>query len=106
MIRNEVRQIVERPGLVLSDDTSLETVEWAENIIARFERPAQDDEAIALLEVLSRSDDTCFGLNWEIIHFIETSPGWPIWPALNNTKGAWAEKLIVGLRNAGAYSQG
>jgi hypothetical protein len=95
--------LVERPNLILSDDESIETVEWAEKIIGSFERPSQDDEAIALLDVLSRSDDTCFGLNWEILHFIETAPGWPIWSALNGAKGAWAERMRVGLRNAGIY---
>jgi hypothetical protein len=105
MMRDEVKQIIEKSDLILSDNAPVETVEWAEKVIASFNRPAQDDEAIALLDVLSRSDDDCFGLNWDILHFIESSPSWPIWSALNDSRGAWAERLKVGLRNAGIYPQ-
>ena len=95
---------MEKPDLILSDRASIETVEWAGELIDSFERPAQNDEAVALLELLSRSDESsCFGLNWTILHFIETAPGWPIWPALKDAKGEWAESLKVGLRNAGQY---
>ena len=92
------------PNLILSDGASVETVDWAAGQIALFERPAQDDEAIALLKVLTRSDETsCFGLNWTILHFIETAPGWPLWDALRNADGQWADRLRVGLRNAGLH---
>lgn len=103
-MRDAVRQLVERPGLVLSDSASIETVEWAGDLIESFERPAQDDEAIALLNLLSRSDESsCFGLNWAILHFIETAPGWPIWSALSDAQGEWPETLRIGLRNVGQY---
>ncbi len=104
IVRDYVKRLVEMPNLVLSDDASVETVAWAEEQIALFERPAQDDEAIALLKLLTRSGETsCFGLNWTILHFIETAPGWPIWPALLDARGEWADLLKVGLRNAGVY---
>lgn len=103
-MRDCVKCLVEVPNLILSDDTSVETVEWAEEQIALFETPAQDDEAIALLKLLARADETsCFGLNWTILHFIETAPGWPIWPALRDAQGEWADRLKVGLRNAGLH---
>lgn len=97
-------QLVEKPGLILSDSATIETVEWAGELIDSFERPAQDDEAVALLGLLSRADESsCFGLNWTILHFIESAPGWPIWTALENAPGVWAETLRNGLRNAGKY---
>lgn len=99
-MRNEIRELVERPGLVLSDDAPVDVIEWAEKLIDSFQKPARDDEAVALLDLLSRSDDTCFGLNWEILHFIESAPSWPILSALEQTEGAWAENLKTGLRNA------
>jgi hypothetical protein len=103
-VRDYVKRLVEMPNLILSDGASVETVDWAEEQIALFERPAQDDEAIALLKLLTRSDETsCFGLNWAILHFIETAPGWPIWPALQDAQGEWASLLKVGLRNAAVY---
>ena len=103
-MRDCVRRLVERPNLILSDDTPIETVEWVEEQIALFERPAQNDEATGLLKLLTASDETsCFGLNWTILHFIETAPGWPIWPALQDAKGPWADRLRLGLRNANIY---
>ena len=103
-MRDAVRQLVEKPGLILSDSASIETVEWAEHLIAAFEEPAQDDEAAALLELLSRSDETsCFGLNGTILHFIETAPGWPIWPVLKEAQGEWPGRLRDRLANAGQY---
>jgi hypothetical protein len=103
-MRDAVRQLVEKPGLILSDSAPIEAVEWAEELIASFERPAQNDEAVALLELLSRGDETsCFGLNGTILHFIETAPSWPIWPALKDAQGAWPERLRDRLANAGQY---
>lgn len=102
-MRDAIRQLVEQPRLILSDSASIETVEWADGLIELFERPAQDDEAVALLDLLSRSDDTCFGLNWTILHFIETAPGWPIWAALQDVQGEWAATLRQRLQNAGQY---
>lgn len=103
-MRGPVRKLVEKPGLILSDSASIETVEWAGELIESFERPAQDEEAVALLELLSRSDETsCFGLNWTIVHFIETAPGWPLWSALNTAKGAWPDTLRIGAINAGRH---
>jgi hypothetical protein len=104
MMRNEVRRLVEEPSLILSDSAPLETVEWAGELIDLFDRPAQDDEAVALLGLLSRSDETsCFGLNWTILHFIESAPNWPIWSALNDARGEWVETLKQRLRNAEQY---
>ena len=48
-MRNPVRELTSRPDLVMSDATDLQTIEWAESLIAAFEWPATDDEAAALL---------------------------------------------------------
>ena len=104
-MRDNVKQLVERSDLVLSDSASIETVEWAEKLIESFERPAQDDEAIALVNLLSRSDESsCFGLKHAVLHFIETAPGWPIWSTLNDASGEWPASLRLRLRNAGYVS--
>lgn len=101
MIRAEVRSLVECPGLRLSDDEPVETIAWAQAIIVALPRPATDAEARGLVELLSRSDDDCFGLKWPILHFVETAPGWPDRSALRAHDGAWIDRLRVGVRNAG-----
>lgn len=104
VMRGPVKSLVENPDLVLTDSASAETIEWAQQHIESFEHPAQDDEAVGLLNILARSDETsCFGLNEAILHFIETAPGWPIWTALQNAQGEWPERLRTRLRNAGRY---
>lgn len=100
-LRVPVRELVERHDLVLSDDVSGETLAWAETLILSFSRPAQDDEAAMLLGLLSRSDDDCYGLNWSIMHFIETAPNWPDWSVLATVEGEWAARLRTGALNAG-----
>ena len=98
-LRAPIRELVERQDLVLSDDVSSETLAWAEKLIMSFSRPAQDDEAAMLLRLLSRSDDDCYGLNWAIMHFIETAPNWPDWSVLETMEGEWAGRLRTGLLN-------
>jgi hypothetical protein len=106
-MRPQVRELVSRPSLILSDKSPVETVEWAGELIDDFVKPATDEEAVALLELLSRFDDSsCFGLNWTILHFIETAPNWPIWSALKNTPGEWPETLRQRLENAGQSPPG
>ena len=101
-MRAAVRELVERPGVILSDDAPPELVEWVDGLVSGLRgTKATDDEAIALLELISRSDRDMYGLNWSIVHFIETAPAWPIWPALMQTTGQWARELKIRLRNAG-----
>ncbi len=100
-MRDGVKELIDRKGLVLSDDASIETVQWVQDTLSSLQTPLQDEEAIGLLGILSRSDDTCYGLNWEILHYIETAPSWPIWAALKNAQGGWAATLKQRLDNAG-----
>jgi hypothetical protein len=34
--------------------------------------------------VLPAREDSAYGLAWMLLHFIETSPSWPIWAALDD----------------------
>ena len=76
-------------------------VDWVVATTDRFDSAATDEEAAALVELLSRSDDLFYEVPWFILHFIETAPGWPLWPVLQNTKGEWADLLRLRLKNAG-----
>ena len=100
-MRSAVRELVEHPGLVLSDAAPQETVDWVVRLTDSFQSAATDDEAVALLDLLSRSDDDMFEVNWTILHFIESAPGWSVWPALLATSGWWADLLKKRLKNAG-----
>jgi hypothetical protein len=79
----------------------MEVVQWVVQLTADFDSTATNDEAVALLELLSRSDDLFYEVSWTILHFIESAPGWPIWPALLGTSGEYADILRIRLKNAG-----
>lgn len=96
-----VREILDIPNLVLSDDVDEETIEIIQSLVESIKAPATDDEAVALVRLLSKSDDSFFGLNWELVHFIETAPNWPIWPVLDECKGAWSDGLRAAAENSG-----
>jgi hypothetical protein len=46
--------------------------------------PASDEDALSILDVLPAREDSAYGLAWMLLHFIETSPSWPIWAALDD----------------------
>ena len=76
-------------------------VKWVVDLTDSWTSIATDEEAEALVELLSRSDDLFYEVAWTILHFIETAPGWPLWAILQNANGEWADILRVRLRNAG-----
>ena len=62
-----------------------------------LERPTRD-EVLALLPLFPADDNTCFGLAWTLLHIVESSPDWPVWDALDDMSGEWAETLTIRLR--------
>ncbi|MEO1731533.1 MAG: hypothetical protein AAFR64_12445 [Pseudomonadota bacterium] len=93
--------MVEAPEFSLSDDQPQEMVDWVVALTDSWDAASTDQEAEALIKLLSRSDDDFFGVAWTIIHFIETAPNWPNWSALEKVSGEWADILRVRLKNAG-----
>ena len=88
----------------LPDEDSAEQADLDERVTlldeVGLERPSRD-EVLVLLPLFPADDNTCFGLAWTLLHIIESSPDWPIWEALDDRSGEWAETLSIRLTNAG-----
>jgi hypothetical protein len=52
-----------------------------EELITSIQPPVTDDEARVLVGILC----DCFGVEWTLIHLIETAPGWPLEDCLVDT---------------------
>ncbi len=105
MIRAQIAELTCDPALRLSDDDAVcddATIAWAEQLIRTLDRPATDEEATALLPLIARGDETsCYGLLDQLVHFMETAPGWPPTAALRDVDGVWPDLLRQRLINAG-----
>jgi hypothetical protein len=83
-VRHEVTRLVERgqlPNEGVGDDAFWEP--W-ENAVRALTKPATDEEALAVLDVLPAGEDSSYGLAWHIVHFVESAPGWPPLGALDD----------------------
>lgn len=63
-----------------------------------IEEPVTDDEAKALCRLFG--PDELYGLSWQIVHLIESAPGWPLAECLQGT-GEWPTLLRIRLANSG-----
>ena len=88
-------------GHQLTADLSEETIELAGKSAELLQRPVSAHDAVALISLLPASGDSCYGLNWTILHAIESCPDWPIWSLLKAENHEWIDRLRVGLKNAG-----
>lgn len=93
----------EVPDLVILGPLPTEE-EWTETSRPRFddydrlaealENPATDEEALALLDVFGpKGSDSCYGVAWRILHFVETAPSWPGEPATTERGRALEARL-------------
>jgi hypothetical protein len=85
----------------LRDDIDFSIIEQATPILDRLASPIEGDDVEGLLSLLPPNGDTAFGLNWTILHAIESSTAWPRWDFLTDTHNEWIEILTLRLRNGG-----
>lgn len=52
-----------------------------------------DAEATALVRLLSEDGSDSFGVAWALVHVVESAPAWPLWGALEQLDGPWADVL-------------
>jgi hypothetical protein len=55
--------------------------------------PVTDDEAAALVRLLPEDGSDSFGVAWTLVHLVESAPGWPLRPVLEQLDGPWADVL-------------
>jgi hypothetical protein len=70
-----------------------------QELITSIQLPITDDEARALVGIFG--PDGCFGLEWPLIHLIETAPGWPLEDCLLNTGNESVAHLKQRVENSG-----
>lgn len=70
-------------------------------LLDRLTSPVSRDDAIALVSLLPKDGDLGQGVNWTVLHAIETAPDWPVWSALNDPENEWMEILEIRLNNGG-----
>ncbi len=84
-----------------NEDLSEDQINDIESAINRLQHPISAQDAITLLSLLPANGDSYYGLNWSILHAIESSPSWPIWPCLTVSGHIWIDQLRLALSNAG-----
>jgi hypothetical protein len=87
MIRDEVKEL-QKMGPLPSEEESIRNpsplLEKYQQLIQSIEKPVTDEEARVLIGVFGV--DGCFGVDWTLIHLIETAPSWPIEECLKNVE--------------------
>lgn len=90
-MRAEVLCLQELGQLPLERTATVEQVRAVEALVKGLSKPATDEEARALVRVFR--DDSCFGLAWVVLHFIESAPGWPLMDCLTEDSNEWIKEL-------------
>ena len=90
-MQTAVNELLSLGKLPDSREADADKVRLFQEAIARISRPVSDKEARALVGCFGRDD--CFGLAWELVHTVETSPGWPLADALEGNDGPWTALL-------------
>ena len=85
----------------LTDDLDVEQLDAATKRIHALTYPLAFDDIRALISLLPQNGDTASGLNWSILHAIETSPDWPMWELLEDQRSEWVRIFRLRLANGG-----
>lgn len=87
----------------LTDDLSQDQLDEATSLIDQLRHPVFGEDIGALVSLLRSEGDTACGLNWAILHAIESSPEWPIWELISDPDHEWHSILWARLRNGGFH---
>lgn len=105
MVRDEVKELI-RMGPPPSEDELIRNpspiLEKYERLLSSIEKPVSDEEAKLLTAIFGVDD--CFGLNWTLLHLIETAPNWGAERDLEDSENEWVRRLkdrALRWRNAG-----
>lgn len=105
-IRPEVARVSHLAPLPLEDDCPDELIMEMDAAIKAMPMRLDDEEALALLEVLATPDESSYyGAMWTLVHAVESASGWPL-PPVWSRHGPWFDTLRLRLRNAGFVPPG
>jgi hypothetical protein len=102
-MREEIKELA-RMGPLPSYKVGLrpdqqEKVERYGLLIVSIRKPVTDEEARVLVSLFGPDD--CFEMEEQLVHLIESAPGWPLWDCLEDTENEWIQRLVRRLENGG-----
>jgi hypothetical protein len=81
-----------------NDDIPDGFLEEYEQLLALIKKPVSREDAAELVKLFP--DISCFGLEWTILHLIESCEGWPIDEVINSCPSAeWKNTLCERVSN-------
>lgn len=91
-------QALEALGPFPSDQLAAQAeVARYEQLLMSIEEPVTDEEARVLCRLFGPDD--LFGLSWQLVHLVESAPGWPLDECLKGD-AEWQSLLRTRLGNA------
>jgi hypothetical protein len=90
-MRDAVQRVIELGPLPDDDDLDADAVGEFEEAVDAIPEPVTDEEARALVKALGPGD--AYGVNFSLVHKIETAPGWPLEDALPDGGNQWVKLL-------------
>lgn len=93
-IRNEVYSL-QKLGKMPNEDDDIKDgfLEEYEELLHSVSKPINGVEAKVLATLFP--DISCFGLDWTLLHLIESTPNWPITEVINEVKSLEWKKIIL-----------
>ena len=106
IIRKEVQELADLGRFPLEEGSSEEQVAVHERALPKILGPVSDEEARVLVGLFPEKGST-FGLAWQLVHLIETAPGWPLADVLDGAStNEWIAHLRQTARNTRALRRG
>lgn len=85
----------------LTSDLDQRVIDDAVALLDAIAAPVSRADVEALVRLLPADGDDALGLNWTVLHAIESSPKWPVWELLRDDGNEWIETLRLRLVNSG-----
>jgi hypothetical protein len=98
-MQKAIKNLLSLGKLPREENVEEDRLKQYERLLGLIQCPVTVDEAVALLAMFG--DDDCYGLAWTLLHIIETAPIHQLIPALVSSKNEWAQRIVLGARNAG-----
>jgi hypothetical protein len=103
-MRDVIRRLVEMGPIPSYKDSTSELIDVYGELLDSIQKPVSDEEAMALIKLFSPDDPG--GINWTIIHIVETAPGWPLKSFLETQPNSeFAEILINRSKRGGSWDR-
>jgi hypothetical protein len=102
VLREAVLELSEL-GPLPSEQTSDGRLVHYEKLLASISAPLNDEEVKVLVGLFG--SDEGFGLNWSLLHLIESAPNWPIDECLSGEGNEWIDRLRSRVENARTHGQ-